>query len=900
MYPENVAADVSPERLRRYFRKAPGGYRIASAVRDLCVFARHDLAADPPFARMDLVSCRNVLFYFDAALQRRVMPLFHYALRPGGQLLLGLSETIGPFADLFVPADRDARLYTRTLAPARLPSGLVAGPAAWGRAAHAPAALGATREAGGLADVQREAGRVLARYAPPGVLVDDHLNILQFRGDTDLYLRHPPGTAGLDLLRMAREGLLPDLRDGIAAARAGAVAVRRPHVTIGEGDGARTIALQITPLAGGGAGFPCFLVVFEDATPRSDPPPPSAAGESELAERVAQLRRELDACREHQQAAAEELKSANEEILASNEEILASNEELQSTNEELQTVNEELGHRNRELGRANDDLHSLLVGVNVPVLVVDRELRIRRLTAQAEAAFGLLATDVGRTLREVRLGLDVADLGGAVARVIDSLEAGAFEARDGDGRWYSVRVRPHETGDNRIDGVVITAIDVDAVKRGEAARRELEAKVHQAQKLESLGVMACGVAHDLNNLLTPVVGYTQMALAELPVASPTRGILGEAERATWLAVELVKQLHAYSGHRRREVRAVDLSELIRDLDGLLARAAGEAELRLELAPTALPVEVDPTQVAQVVLNLVTNAAEAMTAGRGIVTVRTALVEAGRADLSSPYLKEENLLPGPYAALEVSDTGCGMSEETLARLFDPFYTTKFTGRGLGLAAVLGIVRGHRGTVQVRSTPGRGATFRILIPKSAGPAPEPTACVEPDATAAWRGSGTVLVVDDEKPIRGLMKLVLERAGFEVLEAADGEEGLAVFWAHTAAVRAVFADLTMPRMGGLALAEAVRAERPDVPILVMSGYTADEEPGRLAGAQFDGFVRKPFAQDALLAACSVESIRLEGSDSQAIRRIATCGNAAKPDGFNRAYPTVNRTIRGIDRLY
>lgn len=862
VYSESIAADVSPERLRRFFRKVAGGYRVSPAVRDLCVFARHDLSADPPFARMDLVSCRNVLIYFDAALQRRVLPMFHYALRPGGHLLLGPSETVGTFADLFAPTGTDDRLYTRTLSPGRPTAGLWAGVPAWGRSPAVPVPGGPPHATGGLSDVQREADRVLSRYAPAGVLIDDNLNVLQFRGDTDPYLRHPPGTAGLDVPRMARPGLLPDLRDGVAAARAGGSAIRRPGVRVGEGDAARTVTLHITPLAGGGPGLPCFLVVFEgDDGVRPDPPVAAA----EPAEEVRQLRRELDAGRERQQAVAEEYEAANEELKSANEEILASNEELQSTNEELQTakeemqsaneelatVNEELAHRNRELGRANDDLQSLLVGVNVPVVVVGRDLRIRRLTAQAEEAFGLLAADAGRPLRDVRFGLDVPDIGGTVARVIGTLEAAAFEARDRHGRWHAVRVRPYETGDNRIDGAVLTAHDIDAAKRADEARRDLEAKMFQAQKLESLGVMAGGVAHDLNNLLTPVVGYTDLAREALPGGSPALAHLDEVARHTRQAVAVVQQLLSYSGKRHREVGTADLSRLVRDLDHLLARAAAaHADLRLELAAGPLPVEVDAVQVAQVVMNLVTNGAEAVTAGRGAVTVRTELVHADRAALSSPHMEESELPEGPYAALEVSDTGGGMSAETLARMFDPFYTTKFTGRGLGLAAVLGIVRGHRGSIRVRSEPGRGTTVRVLLPLSNAPVPAAPAPAG-DGPAGWAGSGTVLLVEDDPPVRRLASLILQRAGFVVLDAADGVEGLDVFRAHAADVRAVVTDLTMSRMGGLELAAALRAERPSLPILVISGYSAEDAADHLPGLHISGFVQKPFAPGSLVAA-------------------------------------------------
>ena len=863
VYPDGIAECVSPERLRRYFRKVDGGYRVSPVIRDLCVFARHDLTADPPFARMDLVSCRNVLIYLGVALQRRIVPRFHYALRPGGFLFLGPAEVIGPFADLFATADRDAGLYTRTLTPARFPLGL-SGPS-WGRApaATAPPA-GATSDAVGLADVQREADRILARYAPPGLLIDDNLTVLQFRGNTDPYLSHPSGAASLALLRMAREGLLPALGDAITSARAGGVAVTRPGVRVSDGDREQTVTVRVTPLAAGGQDLRCYLVVFENEAAGTVPSPPPPVPDSEgLAERVTQLRAELDASREHQQAVAEEyeatteeLKSANEEILASNEELQSTNEELQtakeelqSTNEELQTVNEELMSRNREVGRANDDLRSLLLGVNVPVVVVGRDLCVRRLTAQAEEVFGLSPSDVGRSLRDLRPRLVGADLGGTVGRVIETLEVAAFETQDRAGHWFSVRVRPYETLEHRIDGAVVTAIDVDALKRGEAERRDLEVRMFQAQKLESLGVMAGGIAHDLNNLLTPLIGYAELARDSLPEGSPARGPLEEVGRTTRVAAALVKQILAYSGKSRREIRTTDLSGLIRDFGGLLERAVGtRALLTYDLAAGPLPVEADVAQISQVVMNLVANAAEAMGPGGGTVTVRTEAIRADRAALASPYFESEDLPEGEYAVLEVSDTGSGMTPETLGKLFDPFYTTKFTGRGLGLAAVLGIVRGHGGSIRVRSEPGRGSTVRVLLPRSERSPPEPAAAA-PSAPPVRPGSGTILVVDDEPMVRRFIATMLTGAGYTVKEASDGREAVGTFHILAPDLLAVLLDLTMPGLSGREAAAEMRAINRSVPIVGMSGYSSEGSAGGDTGPPFEGFLHKPFAPGALL---------------------------------------------------
>jgi CheY-like chemotaxis protein len=279
--------------------------------------------------------------------------------------------------------------------------------------------------------------------------------------------------------------------------------------------------------------------------------------------------------------------------------------------------------------------------------------------------------------------------------------------------------------------------------------------------------------------------------------------------------------------------------------------ANKAELRLDLMPAPLLIAVDPPQLSQVILNLVTNAGEAMTSSRGTVTIRTAAVVADRPALNSPNLDTADLPEGRYAVLEVADTGSGMSGETLARLFDPFYTTKFTGRGLGLAAVLGIVRGHRGTIRVSSEPGLGSTFRVLLPITDRTLMAPSPSI---ATASWRGSGLVLVVDDDAAVCRLIDRLLTNNGFEVIQAPDGTAALEVFRSLAAEVRVVLIDLTMPGKSGLEVAGEIRKLRPDVPILLASGYSNEAMSGKLISLGINGFLHKPFSHEEVLEALRV----------------------------------------------
>ncbi|MBM3837792.1 MAG: response regulator [Verrucomicrobia bacterium] len=306
---------------------------------------------------------------------------------------------------------------------------------------------------------------------------------------------------------------------------------------------------------------------------------------------------------------------------------------------------------------------------------------------------------------------------------------------------------------------------------------------------------------------------------------------------------------AYSGKGKFVVQPVRLDRLVQEMAKLLNTVVSrKAIMELDLKPAT--VEGDATQLRQVVMNLITNASDALESNVGKICVRTGVQETAAADLRSPFLPEE-LPPGSYAFVEIEDTGCGMSEETMRKIFDPFFSTKFTGRGLGLAAVLGIVRGDRGTTKVASTPGQGTRFQVLLP---GAAPITTDRLAPGRQMQPRhGSGTVLVVDDEPSVREFAQRVLESGGFTVHWAEDGEHGLRVFAQHRHGIVAVLLDLTMPRMDGVEVLRQLRALSPDVPVAVMSGYSEMDIARRFEGMRVDGFLQKPFVSQDLLTLVS-----------------------------------------------
>ncbi len=484
IYSESVMADVSQERRSRYFEKVEGGYQIVKAVREMCVFARHDITRDPPFSKLDLVSCRNVLIYMGPVLQKRVLELLHYALKPTGYLYLGKSESLGGNTNLFSVEDRKNKIYSRKP---------VIGSPQFAAAARESGRAGPAQIAGSaiprVFDVKREAERILAeRYAPAALVVDPDLYIVHFHGDTSPYLSPASGDPSFHLLRMVRPELLVDLRTAIHNAKKNDGPVRKQgtHFKLNGAD--RVVDLQVIPVKGRHPVESDYLVVFQAAEPATAPPvevgPRDRKGRA--ASETVRLERELSATREHLRALAEDYESSREEMTAINEETLSSSEELQtaneeletakeelqSSNEELTTLNDELQSRNSELSQLTNDLSNLLVGVDIPIVILDGGLHIRHFTPAAEKVFSLIATDVGRPFTDIVSRLDVSNWDELIREATGQLRVVEREVRDREGRWYSLRMRPYHAGERKVDGILIALLDIDSVRRSLDEARE--------------------------------------------------------------------------------------------------------------------------------------------------------------------------------------------------------------------------------------------------------------------------------------------------------------------------------------------------------------------------------------------------------------------------------------------
>ena len=516
VYPETLLADLSQERLRRYFVKVDRGFQVSKRVRDTCIFARQNIASDPPFSHIDILSCRNVMIYFNQALQRQVMLTFHYALEPGGYMLLGMSEGLRDYGDVFNTVDRKNKIYLKT--GATLPVHY-----------EPPRSLAVAQANGGIRppvveiettiwpelELQRAADRiVLARFGPPGLIIDERMNVLQSRGQMSPYMDLTPGAVSWNLLRILRDGVANEVRQAAQRAIRDNVPASEIASIIGE-KGEQQIQIDVLPISSATTRPRSFLILFQEmekgpATKSVEltPQPPLTVDEKERL--IAQLRQDLGSTRFHLQSlveerdarnqelvsANEEIQSANEELQSTNEELETTKEELQSANEELQTVNDELQQRNNVLTQTGNDLTNLLNSVNIPLLMLTSDLHIRQFTPPMQRLLSVRATDVGRSISEIRLQLSIENIEPILMEVLETLGTREMEVQDREGRWNLLRVRPYRTSDNKIEGLVVVLVDIDQLRRSQ--QHLVDARDFASSVVESVPVPIVVLNEDLS------------------------------------------------------------------------------------------------------------------------------------------------------------------------------------------------------------------------------------------------------------------------------------------------------------------------------------------------------------------------------------------------------------------
>jgi chemotaxis methyl-accepting protein methylase len=488
VYPANIAADVSPERLRRYFIQEDEGFRVAKEIREMVTFATQNLVMDPPFTKLDIIVCRNLLIYLTPELQKKLLPLFHYSLNPGGILFLGSSESVIPFSDLFVPLDIKSRIFRRR--ESVVPTEPVAFPAMFVPLPKVPKELTMLKPAANLQSLADQL--LLQHFSPPAVLVNDKGDILYISGRTGKYLEPAAGKANWNIFAMAREGLRFELESAFHKSLKQKKAVAVKGLKVGEGVGTQTVDLTVQAIEEPEALRGMVMIVFTDVpAPHEKTTPGRSQGCRsgngkivELEQEIQQLREKLQTTHEEMQSSQEELKSTNEELQSANEELQSTNEELttsreemQSLNEELQTVNAEQQSKMNELSRINNDMRNLLNSTQIITVFLDNELHIRRFTSGADKIFKLIPGDVGRPLSDIANDLHYPEMTEEAREVLRTLVFSEKQIAASDGRWFSVRIMPYRTMEEVIAGVVITFADITATKSVEAELREEIAKL---------------------------------------------------------------------------------------------------------------------------------------------------------------------------------------------------------------------------------------------------------------------------------------------------------------------------------------------------------------------------------------------------------------------------------------
>lgn len=591
IYGETTMTEVSQDRRRRFFAKTEAGYQINKSVRELCVFSKHDVTQDPPFSGLNLISCRNFLIYLEGALQKRAISLFHYGLKQKGLLLLGSSESIGAFGELFSPVDPAHKIFAKKFVVGHPHFDFVKGHI--GKITSRSATKRGDKASSAF-DLARAVDRTIAaKLGAHGVVINENMQILQVRGRTGAFLEPAPGEMTHDLLKMARAGLLTELQGAIQKAKQEKVPVRKDDIRVKVNGASIQAYLEVLPLRTPDATENLYIVLFGESSSSPSIRAKKEASrerkqEGDSDSRLAEVEKELASAREYlqsliekEQAYSEEMRSANEEVLSSNEELQSTNEELetakeelQSINEELNTLNDELQNRNTELNIALSDLNNLLTSVRIPVLMLSRDLRIRRVTQGAEKMVNVVPGDVGRPLADIKSGLDFPGLVHLVGEVIDTVTPLEREVQDISGRWFSLWARPYLTHDNKIDGAVVTLFDIDALKRARDYSDALVQTIREPLLVldTSLRVKAAnssfyqtfGVSRvETEQQLLYKLGNGQW---DIP---PLRELLGEALKSG-IALHSLKIDHAFPGigqrtfvlNARKVVQGVDEPELV--------------------------------------------------------------------------------------------------------------------------------------------------------------------------------------------------------------------------------------------------------------------------------------------------------------------------------------------------
>ncbi|MBJ2150827.1 CheR family methyltransferase [Paracoccus sp. IB05] len=852
-YPAEIATSVSADRLARFFLPDENGWRVTPALRETLVFAEADLLSDPPFSRLDLVSCRNVLIYLGAEAQRRVIGLCSFALRPDGLLLLGQAETPGPEDGRFTLANKDARLWRR--------NGRAQSDGLFATAGPRPMPVPPVRRTTDLADLCQKI--LLESYAPAAVLMNRRLECLYFLGSTERYLNLPQGHPDNTFPALIPRFLRVRLREAAALCDA-----RTPLVTVTGGRLSCGAGYSIALHALSAGNEPLLLACFVDdarplplsgsATPQSQEGALVPALEAEIAtlrDDLLQAQRDLEKAIEANEADTAEARSISEEFQATNEELLASREELQSLNEELTALNGQLQESLERHRTTADDLQNVLYSTDIATLFLDADLNIRFFTPAARTVFRVIATDVGRPLADLAALSEDSGLipdARAVLKTTVPVEreiAGAGAGATAGEVWFLRRIQPYRTSDGRIDGVVITFTDISERKRTNAALVEAMHEADRVTRAKSRFLAA--VSHDLRQplqsltLLHGLMARNQQPDEAARLAALLERILGSM---TGMLDSLLDVNRIESGIIRPAIRSVPVAPLLERMAEEFGPLCHQKGLRLRVIQSSAWVRTDPQLLEQMLRNLLSNALKYTFRGSILIGCR-------RRDGA--------------VQLVVCDSGIGVAVSELEAIFEPYYQVgKSTlqsahGLGLGLSIVrwLGTLLGH--PVSLRSVAGTGSAFAITMAQTeAARAIAPPEAGSPEAQPLRR-VGRILLVEDDEPLRMLLGGLLETEGHSVI--AFGDPKLALHWAGdgNGAPDLLLTDMALRGdMSGLMLAtELCRLTASDVPTIILTGDITVATMRSIAATPFHQ-ISKPAALQALLRRVS-DILRTSPSD-------------------------------------
>lgn len=720
--------DSIPEKLlKRFFTSSNANYQITKQVRDICIFAKHDLTNDPPFSNLDLIVCRNVLIYFDAKLQERIIPFFHYGLKPNRYLVLGESESIGKFTDLFKPMTKKGTIFKKKQAQPRVDF-------------RADAFVQSTMrkpfeqpiKTDSLASLDKEVDRILmSEYVPASLVLNSNLDVLGFRGKVEPYLSVDAGTASFNVTKIVRKELRPVLQTAVYRAKKDKKEIKET-VRTEQDKQTKTVSIQIKPITLSKHQDNFYFLVLFGETLKVKPARKTAlsCGQVEAEDAKDQQIRELsedldstkqtlqtvieqqEATNEELRSSMEELQSGNEELMSTNEELETAKEELQSTNEELTTLNDELKARNQTVSSLNDDLSNLMDNVDTAVVIVDIDYKIKRFTDSARELLRLTQTDIEHPITEIRLGIPADKLKESLLAVVTKLSVIRKEINAGKDRWYQMRIRPYITQEKKIGGAVLSFSDITEMKAWENERKlhteHLEQRVRDqagelldAESLVAIGKTAGMVGHDIRNPLQAIISDIYLVKSEmgsLPESAEKKGIkesLEGIEKNVEYINKIISDLQDFARKEEPQFTTVNVEKMIREVLST-TNIPEHVAVFVSMEKNFPPLALDESYLKRILTNLISNAVQAMhTSGK----------------LTIAALRQND-----KAIISVEDNGVGIPEELKNKMFKPLFTTKAKGQGFGLAVVKKLTEAMHGTVTFESKNGKGTKFilRFTLP------------------------------------------------------------------------------------------------------------------------------------------------------------------------------------------